>query len=183
MSRVGKRPIEVPNGTKVSIENGIFTAEGPKGKVSQRLLDGITVAIDDGVINVSRADDSADMRSKHGLVRSLLANAVAGVTEGWLKELQLNGVGYKAEVQGRAVNFSLGYSHPIVYQLPEGIDVEIDKSNKISVRGADRQEVGQVAAEIRSLKKPDPYKGKGIKYVDEVIRRKVGKAGATAGAV
>ncbi len=180
MSRVGKLPIEIPKGTKVEIENGVFTAEGPQGKVSERLLDGIAVAVEDGVIRVTRANDTGDMRSKHGLIRALLANAVTGVSEGFVKELQLNGVGYKAEVQGRAVHFSLGYSHPVVYALPEGIDVEIDKAFKISVRGANRQEVGQVAAEIRSLRKPDPYKGKGIKYVDEVIRRKVGKAGATS---
>ena len=179
MSRVGKRPIEIPNGTKVAIENGVFTAEGPKGKVSERMLEGISVSIDDGVISVSRANDTGDLRSKHGLIRALLANAVTGASEGFVKELQLNGVGYKAEVQGRALHLALGYSHPVVYELPEGIEVEVDKSNKISVRGANRQEVGQVAAEIRSLRKPDPYKGKGIKYVDEVIRRKVGKAGAT----
>ncbi len=181
MSRVGKRPIEVPNGTKVSIDSGIFTAEGPKGKVSERLLDGVPVTIDDGVITVTRDNDSGDLRSKHGLLRSLLANAVTGVTEGFRKELELNGVGYKAEVQGRAVHFALGYSHPVVYELPDGIDVEVDKNNKISVSGANRQHVGQVAAEIRSLRKPDPYKGKGIKYADEIIRRKVGKAGAAGG--
>ena len=178
MSRVGKNPIEIPRGTKVSIEDGIFTAEGPKGKVSERLLDGIPVSIDDNVITVTRDDDSGDLRSKHGLIRALLANAVHGVSHGFVKLLELNGVGYKAEVQGRAINFALGYSHPVIYDLPEGIDVEIDKNNKISVSGANRQQVGQVAAEIRSLRKPDPYKAKGIKYADEIIRRKVGKAGA-----
>ena len=178
MSRVGRSPIEIPNGVKVALADGIFTAEGPKGKVSERMLDGIPVKIDDGVVTVSRDGDSGDLRSKHGLVRSLLANAVHGVSVGFVKELELNGVGYKAELQGRAINFVLGYSHPVVYKLPEGIDVEIDKAFKMSVRGANRQVVGQVAAEIRSLRKPDPYKAKGIKYVDEVIRRKVGKAGA-----
>jgi large subunit ribosomal protein L6 len=178
MSRVGKRPIEIPNGTKVSIAGGIFTAEGPKGKVSERLLDGVPVTIEGSVVTVTRDNDSGDLRSKHGLMRALLANAVVGVSEGFVKQLELNGVGYKAEVRGRAVHFALGYSHPVVYELPDGIDVEIDKSNKISVSGSDRQRVGQVAAEIRGLRKPDPYKGKGIKYADEVIRRKVGKAGA-----
>lgn len=182
MSRVGKQPIEVPSGAKVTIEDGIFTAEGPKGKVSERLLAGIPVSIDDGVITVSRDNDSGDLRSKHGLMRALLANAVNGVTQGFVKELELNGVGYKAEVQGRKVNFALGYSHPVIYDIPEGVDVEIDKSNKIFVRGADRQSVGQVAAEIRNLRRPDPYKAKGIKYAGEVIRRKVGKAGAGSGA-
>ena len=181
MSRVGKLPIEIPNGTKVSVEDGVFTAEGPKGKVSERLLDGVPISIDDNVITVTRDNDSGDLRSKHGLMRALLANAVTGVSEGFTKVLELNGVGYKAEVQGRAINFALGYSHPVIYELPEGIDVEIDKNNKISVSGANRQQVGQVAAEIRSLRKPDPYKAKGIKYADEVIRRKVGKAGAAGG--
>ncbi len=181
MSRVGKNPIEVPSGTKVSLDDGIFTAEGPKGKVSERMLDGIAVSIDDGTITVTRSGDSGDLRSKHGLIRALLANAVHGVSQGFEKVLEINGVGYKAELQGRAIHFALGYSHPIVFDLPDGIDAEVDKNNKISVRGANRQQVGQVAAEIRSLRKPDPYKAKGIKYADEIIRRKVGKAGAAGG--
>lgn len=180
MSRVGKRPIEVPEGTKVTIEDGVFTAEGPKGRVSERLLDGISVEMEDGVITLERDDDSGPLRARHGLSRSLLANAVTGVSEGFSKQLEINGVGYRAELSGREVHFSLGYSHPVIYAIPEGIDIEVDKSNRMVVRGADRQLVGQVAAEIRGLRKPDPYKGKGIKYVDEVIRRKVGKAGAGA---
>ncbi|MDX1501421.1 MAG: 50S ribosomal protein L6 [Thermoanaerobaculia bacterium] len=178
MSRIGKQPIEVPNGTKVSLADGAFVAEGPKGKVSEPLHDGIGVEIDGSEVRVTRAGDHRDLRARHGLVRALLANAVTGASAGFEKVLEVHGVGYRAEVQGREVHFSLGYSHPVIYPLPEGIEVEIDKNNRITVRGCRRQQVGQVAAEIRSLRKPDPYKGKGIKYADEVLRRKVGKAGA-----
>jgi large subunit ribosomal protein L6 len=171
-------PIEVPNGTKVAIHDDVFTAEGPKGKVSQPLFEGFPVEIDDGTVSVSRPGDSGPDRARHGLLRSLLNNAVQGVATGWTKQLDIIGVGYRAEVKGREVHFALGYSHPVVYPLPEGIGVEIDKSNRVTITGADRQQVGQVAAEIRKLRKPDPYKGKGIKYSDEIIRRKVGKAGA-----
>ena len=181
MSRVGKQPIPIPDGTKVSIQDGVFTAEGPQGKVSQKLLDGIPVEISDGTVTVTRESDSRALRARHGLMRALLANAVNGVARGFVKELQLNGVGYKAEVQDREIRFALGYSHPVIYSIPEGIQVEIDKLNRITVKGADRQAVGQVAAEIRSLRKPDVYKGKGIKYVDEILRRKVGKAGVGSG--
>ena len=170
------------DGTKVSIQDGVFTAEGPVGKVSEKLLDGIPVEIADGTVNVTRDGDTSELRSLHGLMRALLANAVNGVTQGFVKQLEINGVGYKAEVQGREIHFALGYSHPIIYKIADGVEVEIDKANKITVKGANRQVVGQVAAEIRSLRKPDPYKGKGIKYVDEVLRRKVGKSGVGAGA-
>ncbi len=178
MSRVGKKPIEVPAGVKVAVVDGRFVAEGPKGKVSEKLLDGVPVSIDDGVVTVTRDGDSGDLRSRHGLMRSLLANAVQGVARGFSKQLEIHGVGYRAEVQGRELQFALGYSHPVVYSIPEGIEVEVDKQNRITVSGAHRQQVGQVAAEIRSLRKPEPYKGKGIRYADEEIRRKVGKAGA-----
>ena len=178
MSRVGKMPIPVPAGVKVSIADGMFVADGPKGKVSERLLDGIPVKIDDGVVTVTREGDTGELRSRHGLIRSLLANAVKGVSEGFTKKLEIHGVGYRAEVKGREIHFALGFSHPVIYALPEGIDVEIDKQNRITVSGAQRQQVGQVAAEIRSLRKPEPYKGKGIRYAEEEIRRKVGKAGA-----
>lgn len=181
MSRIGMMPIEVPGGTEVAVEDGVFTAEGPKGKVSQSVFEGFPVEIDDGVVRVSRPSDSGPDRSKHGLLRSLLANAVAGVTSGFSKQLDVVGVGYKGEVKGREVHLALGYSHPVIYPIPEGIDIEIDpKANRITVVGADRQKVGQVAAEIRKLRRPDPYKGKGIKYTGEIIRRKVGKAGVAA---
>jgi len=181
MSRIGKEPITIPSAAKVAVKDGVFTAEGPKGKVSQVLVPEVGVEINDGVLTVVRTGESRSHRARHGLMRSLLANAVQGVIEGWSKELEINGVGYKAESQGRKINLALGYSHPVVYNLPDGIEAEVDpKANRIKVTGADRQKVGQVAAEIRSLRKPEPYKGKGIKYVDEVIRRKVGKAGAAA---
>ena len=178
MSRIGKMPITVPSGVTVSIADGMFVADGPKGKVSERLLDGIPVQIDDGVVTVTRDGDSGDLRSRHGLVRALLANAVQGAAEGFSKKLEIHGVGYRAEVKGREIHFALGFSHPVVYPIPEGIEVEVDKQNRMTVSGARRQQVGQVAAEIRALRKPEPYKGKGIRYADEEIRRKVGKAGA-----
>ena len=178
MSRVGREPIQVPSGTKVSVEAGVLTAEGPKGKVSQAIFEGFPVGVEDGVLTVERPDDTQTSRSLHGLLRSLIANAVNGAATGWSKQLDIVGVGFRAEVRTDAVQFALGYSHPVVYPIPQGISIEIDKSNRLTVTGADRQQVGQVAAEIRRLRKPDPYKGKGIKYSDEIIRRKVGKAGA-----
>jgi len=179
MSRIGRAPIEVPQGTKVAVEGGVFTAEGPRGKVSQPLFEEYGVKVDDGVVTVTRPGESGPQRAKHGLLRSLLANAVEGVSKGFQKSLDIVGVGYRAEVKGKEVHFSLGYSHPVTYPIPEGIDVEVDpKANRVTVTGADKQQVGQVAAEIRRLRKPDPYKGKGVKYTDEILRRKVGKAGA-----
>jgi large subunit ribosomal protein L6 len=178
MSRVGRRPIEIPKGVKVAVSDGKFTAEGPKGRVSQALLDGFPVSVESNVVTVGRSGDSGPERSKHGLMRALLANAVLGVSEGFSQGLEITGVGYKAELRGSEVHFALGYSHPVVFKVPEGIKIEIDKANKIMVTGADRQLLGQVCAEIRRLKPPDPYKGKGIKFTGEVIRRKVGKAGA-----
>jgi large subunit ribosomal protein L6 len=179
MSRIGRMPVTVPGGTKVSLDGELFVAEGPKGKVSEKVITGIVVEIGDGQIDVKRTGESGDLRSKHGLMRALVANAVHGAAEGFEKVLEIKGVGYKAEVQGRAVHFALGYSHPVIYPIPEGIDIEVEpKANRVTVRGAQRQVVGQVAAEIRGLRRPDPYKGKGIKYLDEVLRRKVGKAGA-----
>ena len=178
MSRVGKQPIPVPDGVKVSLTDDVFVAEGPKGKVSQQVVPRVEIDIADGEIKVTRRGNGGTDRAMHGLMRALLANAVHGVSEGFTKVLEINGVGYKAEVQGKQINFALGYSHPIIFPIPDGITVEVDKSNRITVAGSDRQQVGQVAAEIRSLRKPEPYKGKGIKYADEIIRRKVGKAGA-----
>ena len=183
MSRIGKMPIPVPKGTRVELKDGLFTAEGPKGKVSTPVFDGFPVEVrkQDGepaeVVTVSRSGDSGPERSKHGLLRALLANAVNGAANGFTKQLDIVGVGYKAEVKGALVQFALGYSHPVLFDIPPGIKIEIDKSNRVTVSGADRQKVGQVAAEIRRLRKPDPYKGKGIKYTSEVLRRKVGKAG------
>jgi large subunit ribosomal protein L6 len=171
-------PIAVPGGTRVALEDGVFTAEGPKGKVSLPVLAGFPVEVQNGTVTVSRSGDSGPERAKHGLLRALLANAVLGASAGFTKELDIVGVGYRAEVKGRQVQFALGYSHPVLFDIPEGIQIAIDaKANRITVTGADRQQVGQVAADIRRLRRPDPYKGKGIKYTKEVLRRKVGKAG------
>jgi large subunit ribosomal protein L6 len=178
MSRIGKQPITVPSGTKVELENGTFVAEGPKGKVAQAVFDGFPVEIEGDTVVVARPGESGPERAKHGLLRSLLANAVEGVSNGFTKTLDIVGVGYRAEVRGDDVHFALGYSHPVVYPIPTGIEITVDKANRVTVTGADRQQVGQVAAEIRRLRRPDPYKGKGIKYSDEVVRRKVGKSGA-----
>jgi large subunit ribosomal protein L6 len=157
----------------------VFTAEGPRGKVSQGLFEGFPVKVEEGTVTVARPGDTGSDRARHGLLRSLLANAVQGASNGFEKSLDIVGVGYRAEVRGREIHFTLGYSHPVVFPIPDGIEVEIEpKVNRVRVRGADKQVVGQVAAEIRRLRKPDPYKGKGIKYTDEVLRRKVGKAGA-----
>ena len=178
MSRVGREPIPIPKGVEVGIDNGIFTAKGPKGSVSERMIPGIEVAIEEGVIKVSRQSDAGEYRSKHGLIRALLANAVSGVSDGFTKELEINGVGYRAEVKGAELHMALGFSHPVIYKIPKTIEIEVDKANNVLIKGSNRQVVGQVAADIRSFKKPEPYKGKGIKYKDEVVRRKVGKAGA-----
>ncbi len=177
MSRIGRMPIPVPGGTRVEVKEGLFTAEGPKGTVSQALFPGFPVVVENGTVTVSRPGDAGPHRAKHGLLRALLANAVTGASAGFSKQLDIVGVGYRAEVKGQQVQFALGYSHPVVYDVPAGIKIEIDKNNRITVSGADRQQVGQVAAELRRLRPPDPYKGKGIKYSDEVIKRKVGKAG------
>jgi len=179
MSRVGLQPITVPSGTKVEVAAGVFTAQGPKGKVSQSLFEGYPVAVEDSEVRVARPGDSGPERARHGLLRSLLANAVDGVSRGFTRQLDIVGVGYRAEVRGREVHFALGYSHPVVFPIPDGIEIEIDaRANRVTVSGADKQQVGQVAADIRRLRPPEPYKGKGIKYADEIIRRKVGKAGA-----
>jgi large subunit ribosomal protein L6 len=177
MSRIGRKPITVPSGVKVNVDGGVFTAEGPKGKVSQALPAGIDVVANDNRLEVTRGNDERQTRARHGLMRALLANAVQGVSQGFSRQLDVVGVGYKGEVKGRELHLALGYSHPVVFSIPQGIDIEMEKNNRITVRGADRQQVGQVASEIRSLRSPDPYKGKGIRYSDEVLRLKVGKAG------
>jgi large subunit ribosomal protein L6 len=177
MSRIGRMPIPIPQGTKVQVQDGLFVAEGPKGRVEQTLFPGYPVEVENDTVQISRPGDTGPERSKHGLLRALLANAVQGASAGFVKQLDIVGVGYRAEVKGDKVQFALGYSHPVLFDIPEGIKIEIDKANRVTVSGADRQKVGQVAAEIRSLRKPDPYKGKGVKYTGEVLRRKVGKAG------
>lgn len=178
MSRIGNMVIDVPSGTKVALTDGVFSAEGPKGKMEHAIFDGYSVEIDGSTVKVSRPGDSGPEKAKHGLLRALLANAVHGASVGFSKVLEIHGVGYRAELKGSDIHFSLGYSHPVVYSVPKGVEVGVDeRAGRITLSGADRQQVGQVAAEIRQLRKPDPYKGKGIKYAHEVIRRKVGKAG------
>ena len=179
MSRIGRMPIAIPKGVKVEVAGDKFTAEGPKGKVTQQLIPGYPVEVAGDQVKVGRPGDTGPERAKHGLMRALLANAVSGVTNGFSRTLEIVGVGYKAEIRGNDIHFALGYSHPIVYPIPQGIKVDLDaKANKLTVTGADRQLLGQVCAEIRDLRRPDPYKAKGIKYSDEILRRKVGKAGA-----
>ena len=179
MSRVGKKPISVPNGVTVTVGEEQVEVEGPKGTIRQVIPPGIRFQLADGqlVAQLEREDDRT-LRKFHGLARSLVANAVHGVTDGFKKELDIVGIGYRAEVKGAQVVFALGYSHPVVFDTPEGIDIAIDKQTHIVVSGIDRQKVGQVAANIRSLRKPDPYKQKGVRYTGEVLKKKVGKTGA-----
>lgn len=178
MSRVGRQPITVPSGIDVTIEDHQLIAKGPMGSLTQPIFRECSVELTDGEIRVSRINDSGPVRAKHGLMRALIANVVLGVKEGFSKQLEVIGVGYRAEVKEREIHFALGYSHPVIFSLPEGIDVEIDKTNKMTIKGRDRQKVGQVAAEIRRLRPPDRYKGKGIRYSGEIVRLKAGKAGA-----
>ena len=178
MSRIGKMPVAIPKGVEVKADTGNVRVKGPKGELVSAIPVGLSVAVADGQVKIARANDEPHTRACHGLLRSLVANSVLGVTKGFSKDLEIVGVGYKAEVKGKTVVFSLGYSHPIDFPIPEGIQVALDaKAGKLTVSGADRQKVGQTAAEIRKLRIPDPYKAKGIKYANEVIRRKVGKAG------
>jgi len=178
VSRVGKMPVTIPKGVDVQSAAGSVRVKGPKGELTTRVPAGLTVSIENGELRIARASEEPQQRAFHGLLRSLVANSVEGVTKGFSKDLEIVGVGYKAEVKGKTVVFSLGYSHPVNFPIPEGIAIALDaKAGKITVSGADRQQVGQTAAEIRKLRVPDPYKAKGIKYANEVIRRKVGKAG------
>ena len=178
MSRIGKMPVAIPKGVEVKKDGNVLKVKGPKGELASRIPPGLTVAVDNGEVKISRASDEPKDRAFHGLLRSLVANSVTGVTKGFSKDLEIVGVGYKAEVKGKTIVFSIGYSHPVNFPIPEGIAIALDaKAGKLSVSGADRQQVGQTAAEIRKLRVPDPYKAKGIKYANEVIRRKVGKAG------
>jgi len=178
MSRIGKKPITLPKGVKYTVQSNIVVVEGPKGKVNALIPDGITFSEKDGVLTVERPDDKH--AALHGLARALVFNAVEGVTNGWKKELDVVGIGYRVEMKGKnTVVFTLGYSHPIEFQLPTGIEVAIDpKQTHVTVSGIDRQKVGQVAADMRSLRKPDPYKNKGVRYSDEKLKKKVGKTGA-----
>lgn len=177
MSRIGKLPVPIPAGVKVSLSGNEMTVTGPKGALIQPLHERMVIAVESDQIVVSRPSDDKTDLALHGLTRSLINNMVVGVTQGFKKGLEINGVGYRAEVSGKVLTMSLGYSHPVVYELPEGITVEVEKQTKLTVSGIDKQLVGSASAKIRSFRAPEPYKGKGIKYADERILRKAGKAG------
>ncbi len=179
MSRIGKKPIPVPQGVKVAVDGAVVLVEGPKGKLSHTLPAGISVKAEPSVLTVGRNSDHRNARALHGLTRSLLANMVHGVKDGFERKLEIVGIGYRCQLTGKSLQLALGYSHPVIFPLPDGIQAEVDRQVAITLRGADKALLGQTAAKLRSLRKPDPYKGKGIKYADEYIRRKVGKkAGA-----
>lgn len=176
MSRVGKLPIQIPSGVTITVDSDAVKVSGSKGNLETSQLEGITVKVDDGVLTVTRANDEPKVRAKHGLMRALINNMVVGVSQGFSKQLELNGVGFRVALAGTDLKFNIGFSHEVVYKLPAGVQAVVEQ-NKITVSGIDKQQVGQVAAEIRALKKPEPYKGKGIKYIDERILRKSGKSG------
>jgi large subunit ribosomal protein L6 len=177
MSRIGNKPITIPKGVSIKVLDGAVEVQGPKGRLKQAFPSGINFELTDGHLVASRGTEPA-LAKYHGLARSLVANAVAGVTDGFKKELDIVGVGYRAELKGKQVIFALGYSHAVVFDIPEGITIAIDKQTHITVTGVDRQLVGQVAANIRRLRKPDPYKQKGVRYTGEVLKKKAGKTGA-----
>jgi len=178
MSRIGRKPVPIPKGVGVEVDGGVVTVNGPKGTISKKMPKGIQVTIDDGNVTLSRASDLAFDRALHGTARVLVSNMVRGVTEGFSKQLEIEGIGYKAQVQGKKLTLSLSMSHPVVFEAPEGITIEVPDPRKITVSGADREMVGQLAANIRRVLPPEPYKGKGIRYAGEYVRRKAGKAGA-----
>ena len=178
MSRIGRKPIQVPSGVDVKIDGHHITVKGPKGTLEREIHKDMTASLDNGVITVTRPSDDKEHRSLHGLTRTLIHNMVIGVTEGFKKELDVNGVGYRVAKEGNKLNMTLGFSHPVIVEEIEGITIEVPGPNKIIVHGCDKQMVGQFAAEIREKRPPEPYKGKGIKYTDEVVRRKAGKTGA-----
>jgi large subunit ribosomal protein L6 len=178
MSRIGKKPIPIPKDVTIAVHDEAVEVQGPKGKLRQRVPPGIRFETDNGSLVAHIVREDPELGKFHGLARSLVANAVRGVTDGFKRELDIVGIGYRAEVKGRQVVFALGYSHPVVFEIPPGIAITIDKQTHVTVTGIDRQQVGQVAANIRSLRKPDPYKQKGIRYTGEVLKKKVGKTGA-----
>jgi len=178
MSRIGKRPIAIPKNVTVKVLPGAVEVQGPKGKLTQAFPTTITFELKDGHLTATRNQDDPELGKFHGLARSLVANAVTGVTEGFKRELDIVGVGYRAEVKGQQVILALGYSHAVVFDIPPGISIAIDKQTHITVTGVDRQLVGQVAANLRRLRKPDPYKQKGVRYTGEVLKKKAGKTGA-----
>lgn len=176
MSRVGKQPIQVPSGVTITVDNELITVNGPKGTLTQALVPGISLSQEGDIVTVKRADETKLVRSWHGLYRSLVNNMVVGVSQGFSKQLEINGVGYRAALQGDKLKLNLGFSHDVLFKIPEGVKIGVEQ-NIVTISGIDKQQVGQVSAEIRSLRKPEPYKGKGIKYVGERILRKSGKSG------
>ena len=178
MSRIGRLPIAVPSGVEVSIDGAQVTVKGPKGTLTHTVVEPISVVReDDGTLLVTRPNDERDARSRHGLTRTLISNMVTGVTQGYEKGLEIVGTGYRVQAKGNALEFALGYSHPVVFEAPEGITFMVESPTKFKVAGIDKQQVGEVAANIRKLRKPEPFKGKGVRYEGEVVRRKAGKAG------
>jgi large subunit ribosomal protein L6 len=179
MSRVGKLPVKIPEKVKVSVANGDVKVEGPKGKMHFPYNPKVKVEVAGGEVKVTRPDESRQAKGLHGLTRTLVKNAIEGVTKGYERALEISGVGFKAEVKGKEINFTLGFSHPVVFRLPEGVTAEVDaKQTRVVVRGVDKHLLGLTAAKIRALRAPEPYKGKGIKYANEIVRRKEGKTGA-----
>ncbi|MSN27117.1 MAG: 50S ribosomal protein L6 [Geobacter sp.] len=177
MSRIGKLPIEVPKGVKIGFTDSVLSVQGPNGNLTRQIMANVTLDITESAIVVSRIDETNQSRAAHGLTRTLINNMVVGVTKGFQTNLEINGVGYRAEVKGNELVLSLGYSHPVNFLIPGGISIDVEKMTKLSVKGFDKELVGQTAAKIRSFRSPEPYKGKGIKYADETILRKAGKTG------
>ncbi|WIK64593.1 50S ribosomal protein L6 [Gleimia hominis] len=177
MSRIGKTPIAIPNGVDVTIDGAHVSVKGPKGSLEHTIVEPITAVVEDAQVFVKRPDESRVARSRHGLERSLIENMIIGVTEGYTKALEIVGTGYRVAAKGKNLEFAVGYSHPVLFEAPEGIEFKVESANKFSVAGIDKQLVGETAARIRKIRKPEPYKGKGIRYAGEQIRRKVGKAG------
>lgn len=182
MSRIGKLPVTIPAGVKVAVDTDAVHVEGPKGKLHTTVPTGVNVKVEGNVVHVEREAEDRKIRALHGLTRKLIANMAQGVSQGFSRVLDINGVGYRAEVKGQEIHMTLGYSHPVIFPLPHGVTAAVERQIIITLSGADRQLLGETAAKIRSLRLPEPYKGKGIKYREEVIRRKAGKAVGSAGA-
>lgn len=177
MSRIGRLPIDIPAGVDITVDGDQITVKGPKGELTQRVAEPIQVQVEDGQVQVTRPDDERESRSLHGLTRTLIHNDIVGVTEGYTKGLEVVGTGYRVQAKGNSLEFALGFSHPVVVEAPEGISFAVEGNNKVTVSGISKQAVGEVAANLRKLRKPEPYKGKGVRYAGEHIRRKAGKAG------
>ncbi len=181
MSRIGRMPVNVPAGVNVKVADGSVAVKGPKGELAMTVAHPITISVEGSAVTVARPDDEKRNRQLHGLTRTLIANMIDGVTKGYSRGLEIVGVGYRAQMQGKKLSLQLGLSHPVIVEPPAGITISVEGTNKISVSGADKQQVGQLAAQIRHIRPPEPYKGKGIRYEGERVRRKLGKAGKTAG--